>query len=125
MVLLSDTDLFLSLDEVAAFLLYVKTLGYQDQPDYQHAKHLLASAVRGRLDFSMPESPATASSTRVVDPGTREKVRGTDSCDLSLFNSNHCSLIPVGLRYSSERSFKGLFTANRFHSVKMEPSVSC
>ncbi|XP_035027872.1 serine/threonine-protein kinase VRK1 isoform X3 [Hippoglossus stenolepis] len=62
-----------STDEVAAFLLYVKTLGYQDQPDYQHAKDLLASAVRGRLDFSMPEGPATASSTRVVDPGTREK----------------------------------------------------
>ncbi|XP_062257120.1 serine/threonine-protein kinase VRK2 isoform X3 [Platichthys flesus] len=60
-------------DEVAAFLLYVKTLGYQDKPDYQHAKDLLASAVRGHLDFSIPEGPAMASSTRVVDPGTREK----------------------------------------------------
>ncbi|XP_053292575.1 serine/threonine-protein kinase VRK1 isoform X2 [Pleuronectes platessa] len=65
-----------STDEVAAFLLYVKTLGYQDKPDYQHAKDLLASAVRRNLDFSLPEGPATASSTRVVDPGTREKKAG-------------------------------------------------
>nr|XP_019952785.1 PREDICTED: serine/threonine-protein kinase VRK1-like isoform X2 [Paralichthys olivaceus] len=63
-------------DEVAAFLLYVKTLGYQDKPDYKHAKDLLAGAAGGRLDFSMPECPATASSARVVDPGTREKKAG-------------------------------------------------
>nr|XP_043902209.1 serine/threonine-protein kinase VRK2 isoform X1 [Solea senegalensis] len=62
-----------STDEVAAFLLYVKTLNYQEKPNYQHLKDLLSRAVRGRLDFSRPEGPAAVSSTRGQDPGTREK----------------------------------------------------
>lgn len=58
-----------SSDEVAAFLLQVKTLDYQDKPDYQHLKKLLAGSVGGQLDFSVPERPAVKTSN------TREKVR--------------------------------------------------
>ncbi|XP_068583766.1 serine/threonine-protein kinase VRK2 isoform X2 [Cebidichthys violaceus] len=58
-----------STDEVAAFLSYVKTLDYKDQPDYQHLKQLLASVVTGRLDFSNPREPAG-------DPPTRGKTAG-------------------------------------------------
>ncbi|XP_004077016.1 serine/threonine-protein kinase VRK1 isoform X1 [Oryzias latipes] len=56
-----------STDEVAAFLLQVKTLDYQDKPDYQHLKKLLAGSVGGQLDFSVPERPAVKTSN------TREK----------------------------------------------------
>ncbi|XP_047190829.1 serine/threonine-protein kinase VRK2 isoform X2 [Scophthalmus maximus] len=65
-----------STEEVAAFLLYVKSLEYKDKPDYQHLKDLLASVVRGKLDFSMPGGPATVPSTKVADPGTKEKKAG-------------------------------------------------
>ncbi|XP_026165916.1 serine/threonine-protein kinase VRK2 isoform X2 [Mastacembelus armatus] len=65
-----------STDEVAVFLLYVKTLGYQDKPDYQHVKELLASAVSGKLDFSMPQGPAGALPTKLADPCTSEKKAG-------------------------------------------------
>ncbi|XP_023133017.2 serine/threonine-protein kinase VRK2 [Amphiprion ocellaris] len=63
-----------STDEVAAFLLYVKTLGYQDKPDYQHLKDLLASVVTGSLDFSSPQGPAGESDSK--NPHTREKKAG-------------------------------------------------
>ncbi|KAF6714581.1 Serine/threonine-protein kinase VRK2 [Oryzias melastigma] len=59
-----------STDEVAAFLLNVRTLDYQDKPDYQHLKKLLASPVEGQLDFSMPEGPAKSA---VKTPNPREK----------------------------------------------------
>ncbi|XP_036979004.1 serine/threonine-protein kinase VRK2 isoform X2 [Acanthopagrus latus] len=62
-----------STDELAEFLLYVKTMGYQDKPDYQYLKVLLASTVTGRLDFSAPQGPAEASATKVQDPQTKEK----------------------------------------------------
>uniref|UniRef100_A0A3B4ZKW2 non-specific serine/threonine protein kinase n=1 Tax=Stegastes partitus TaxID=144197 RepID=A0A3B4ZKW2_9TELE len=62
-----------STDEVTEFLLYVRTLGYQDKPNYQHLKDLLASDVKGRLDFSGPQGPAGESNTK--NPPTREKVR--------------------------------------------------
>ncbi|XP_044069912.1 serine/threonine-protein kinase VRK2 isoform X3 [Siniperca chuatsi] len=65
-----------STDEVAAFLLYVKTLDYQSKPDYHLLKDLLASVATGRLDFSMPHGPAEESSTKVQDPPTREKKAG-------------------------------------------------
>ncbi|XP_041803154.1 serine/threonine-protein kinase VRK1-like isoform X2 [Chelmon rostratus] len=65
-----------STDEVASFLLYVKTLEYQDTPDYKHLKNVLASVVTGRLDFSMPPGPAGGSATKVQDPPTREKKAG-------------------------------------------------
>ena len=79
------STLFLSLDEMARFLLYVKTLDYQDKPDYQHLKGLLATVVGGRLDFSRPQGPAGKSSTKVVDPHTREKVRRTEALCLNSF----------------------------------------
>ncbi|XP_008279205.1 serine/threonine-protein kinase VRK2 isoform X2 [Stegastes partitus] len=63
-----------STDEVTEFLLYVRTLGYQDKPNYQHLKDLLASDVKGRLDFSGPQGPAGESNTK--NPPTREKKAG-------------------------------------------------
>ncbi|KAM9344734.1 serine/threonine-protein kinase VRK1-like isoform 1-T2 [Symphorus nematophorus] len=65
-----------STDEVAAFLLYVKTLSYQDKPDYERLRTVLASAVTGRLDLSMPQGPAGASSTKVQNPPAKEKKAG-------------------------------------------------
>uniref|UniRef100_A0A8C4EE73 non-specific serine/threonine protein kinase n=1 Tax=Dicentrarchus labrax TaxID=13489 RepID=A0A8C4EE73_DICLA len=68
-----------STDEVAAFLLYVKTLGYQEKPDYQRLKALLTGVVTGTLDFSVPQRPAGASTAKVQDPPTREKYEEDDS----------------------------------------------
>ncbi|XP_044069911.1 serine/threonine-protein kinase VRK2 isoform X2 [Siniperca chuatsi] len=72
----TSLDAHKGLDEVAAFLLYVKTLDYQSKPDYHLLKDLLASVATGRLDFSMPHGPAEESSTKVQDPPTREKKAG-------------------------------------------------
>ncbi|XP_022599604.1 serine/threonine-protein kinase VRK1-like isoform X3 [Seriola dumerili] len=65
-----------STDEVAAFLLYVKTLGYQEKPDYKHLKKLLACGGRGGLDLSAPQGSAAESSTKAADLHTREKKAG-------------------------------------------------
>ncbi|KAM3606910.1 uncharacterized protein V6R79_025362 [Siganus canaliculatus] len=64
-----------STDEVATFLLYVKTLGYQEKPDYQTLKAILASPVTGRFDWSVPQAPA-GPSTDVPEPPTKEKKAG-------------------------------------------------
>lgn len=66
-----DSDVFVSSDEVEAFLSYVKTLDYQEKPNYKHLKVLLASVHTGGLDFSVPQEPAGGSTTKP----TREKVR--------------------------------------------------
>ncbi|XP_042358009.1 serine/threonine-protein kinase VRK2 isoform X2 [Plectropomus leopardus] len=65
-----------STDEVAAFLSYVKTLDYQEKPNYQRVKQLLATGTTGRLDFSMPKGPAGGSTTKIQDPATRDKKTG-------------------------------------------------
>nr|XP_033469598.1 serine/threonine-protein kinase VRK1-like [Epinephelus lanceolatus] len=65
-----------STDEVAAFLSYVKTLDYQEKPNYQRLKQLLATVVTGRLDLSIPQGPAGESTTKAQDPPTREKTAG-------------------------------------------------
>ncbi|XP_034754310.1 serine/threonine-protein kinase VRK2-like isoform X2 [Etheostoma cragini] len=65
-----------STDEVAALFSYVKTLDYQDKPNYQHLKQLLASDVTGRLDFSMPPGAAGESTTKGQYPPAREKKAG-------------------------------------------------
>eukprot|EP00064_Thunnus_orientalis_P010210 superscaffoldBa00001362_g10236 len=62
-----------STDEVAAFLLYVNSLGHQQQPDYQHLKYLLASGGKGKLDFSTPQGSAGESTTKVPDPPAKGK----------------------------------------------------
>ncbi|XP_069545942.1 serine/threonine-protein kinase VRK2 isoform X2 [Brachyistius frenatus] len=61
-----------STDELGSFLLYVKTLDYQDKPDYKHLKDLLACAVSSRLDFSVPDTRASGTE----DPRAREKKAG-------------------------------------------------
>lgn len=71
-----------STDEVARFLLYVKSLGHQDRPDYQRLKDLLASSDQGRLDFSRPqEEPAGKSTAKTPDVPARgkkaERARGS------------------------------------------------
>ncbi|XP_032384398.1 LOW QUALITY PROTEIN: serine/threonine-protein kinase VRK2 [Etheostoma spectabile] len=65
-----------STDEVAALFSYVKTLDYQDKPNYQHLKQLLASDVTGRLDFSMPPGAAGESTTKGQNPPARKKKAG-------------------------------------------------
>ncbi|KAK2823919.1 hypothetical protein Q5P01_021094 [Channa striata] len=65
-----------STDEVAAFLLYVKDLQYDDKPDYQRLKVLLASVEWGSLDFSVPQGPAEESATKEAAPCTSKKKAG-------------------------------------------------
>lgn len=72
---LFDSTVFLFVDEVADFLSYVKTLDYDDKPDYQHLKDMLGSGVQGRLDFSVPQGPVGNLATKVADLHTGEKVR--------------------------------------------------
>lgn len=62
-------------DELAKFLLYVKTLGYQDKPDYQRLKAVLASSATGRLDFSVTREPAAEPKTKTLKTPARDKVR--------------------------------------------------
>ncbi|KAM4590803.1 serine/threonine-protein kinase VRK1-like isoform 2-T3 [Odontesthes bonariensis] len=62
-----------STDEVASFLLYVKTLDYHDKPDYQHVKDLFASAVSGRLDFSMPGRPVGSATKELCKEEKKER----------------------------------------------------
>ncbi|TNN24866.1 Serine/threonine-protein kinase VRK2 [Liparis tanakae] len=64
-----------STDEVAEFLLYVKTLDYEEAPDYPHLRRLLAAGVTARLDFSTPRETSGAPGARRRDPPTREKVK--------------------------------------------------
>ncbi|XP_017164691.1 serine/threonine-protein kinase VRK1-like isoform X2 [Poecilia reticulata] len=45
-----------STDELAEFLIYVRTLDYDDKPDYKLLKDLLNCRVKGGLDLSVPES---------------------------------------------------------------------
>ncbi|KAM4730445.1 serine/threonine-protein kinase VRK2 [Anableps anableps] len=59
-----------STDELAEFLIYVRTLAYDDKPDYQLLKELLACDVKGGLDFSVPEGHQ-GSNTK--EPFKREK----------------------------------------------------
>ncbi|XP_041645178.1 serine/threonine-protein kinase VRK1-like [Cheilinus undulatus] len=65
-----------STDEVAAFLLYVRTLDYQEKPDYQHLKKLLGNVVKGKLDFSVPEDSTEKFTTKRRDPAVKEKKAG-------------------------------------------------
>ncbi|XP_043992418.1 serine/threonine-protein kinase VRK1-like isoform X1 [Gambusia affinis] len=44
-----------STDELAEFLIYVRTLDYDDKPDYRLLKELLNCRAKGGLDLSVPE----------------------------------------------------------------------
>ncbi|KAM9847384.1 serine/threonine-protein kinase VRK2 [Aulostomus maculatus] len=68
-------------DEVATFLLYVKSLGHQQRPDYLQMKDILASGGQRTLDFSMPPGPGRESTSKVLVPPKRGKkaARGSRS----------------------------------------------
>lgn len=93
-------------DEVAAFLVYVKTLEYQTKPDYEHLKGLLAGVVTGRLDFSMPQGPAGESTTKVQDPPTREKVRAIQGQRLSVLDHVYTKLSEFEKPFSCEKDLR-------------------
>ncbi|XP_061819605.1 serine/threonine-protein kinase VRK2 isoform X4 [Nerophis lumbriciformis] len=46
-----------STTEVAALLQYVKSLRYQDRPDYQRLRKMLSTEAKEKLDFSIPQGP--------------------------------------------------------------------
>ncbi|XP_024916428.1 serine/threonine-protein kinase VRK2 isoform X3 [Cynoglossus semilaevis] len=60
-------------DEVASFLLYVRNLRYDEEPNYHHLRQLLCHTVKGRPDLHLPARPAGASSSNVPDPSSKEK----------------------------------------------------
>lgn len=63
-------------DEVATFLAHVKTLGYQEKPDYQRLRQVLSSGAGvGRLDFSLPGGAAAGATAEAQDSSSRDKVR--------------------------------------------------
>lgn len=62
-------------DEVAKFLLHVKTLSYQDNPDYQHLQDLLSISVSGRLDFSLPTGPTAGPLNELREMSCSDEVR--------------------------------------------------
>lgn len=81
---LSFLCLLPSPDELAKFLIYVRTLGYEDKPDYQLLKKLLVCEVTGRLDFSVPGGHQGSAPK---EPFNREKVRteyNTTLCSITL-----------------------------------------
>ncbi|XP_017164692.1 serine/threonine-protein kinase VRK1-like isoform X3 [Poecilia reticulata] len=72
-----------STDELAEFLIYVRTLDYDDKPDYKLLKDLLNCRVKGGLDLSVPESHQRSASK---ESSKREKKGGTarGSCRVKL-----------------------------------------
>ncbi|XP_013876946.1 serine/threonine-protein kinase VRK2 isoform X2 [Austrofundulus limnaeus] len=94
-----------STGEVASFLLYVRTLDYQDKPDYQFLKELLSCGVRGRLDFSVPDGaagsptkspPIRAKKAGAARGGTKAKLRPAEVDDV---DSDRRKTKPVQARY--------------------------
>lgn len=73
-------------DEVAEFLLYVKSLDYKDTPDYQLLKCLL-SCSGGDLDFSPPRGPASESTSRTEEPQPRNKVSPTSNVFILIYST--------------------------------------
>ncbi|KAM9804390.1 serine/threonine-protein kinase VRK2 [Neosynchiropus ocellatus] len=101
-------------DEVADLLLYVRTLGYQDGPDYQRIKQLLATGGSGVLDFSAPGSAgsATTNKTRGRRPTKATSVSDHDSDDGS-------ATAPASRRSTDPRS---AFSQSRVRKpVRVEP----
>lgn len=66
----------LSPGEVASFLLSIRSLGYQEEPDYQHLRDLLSRSGPGGLDLRPPtpvgEGPREAPPRRPAGKGPRE-----------------------------------------------------
>ncbi|KAF7670407.1 hypothetical protein LDENG_00166880 [Lucifuga dentata] len=65
-------------DEVARFLLYVKSLGYQERPDYKHLKDLLGSGGTGRLDFSRPKEGSPRKTGQATEASRAKPVLSED-----------------------------------------------
>ncbi|KAM9365217.1 serine/threonine-protein kinase VRK1-like isoform 2-T3 [Pholidichthys leucotaenia] len=61
-------------DEVAAFLLYVKTLRYHDEPNYRYLKEQLGRGVGAGLDFNKPQGPARELGATQGPPTTEKKL---------------------------------------------------
>ncbi|XP_061546076.1 serine/threonine-protein kinase VRK1-like isoform X2 [Phycodurus eques] len=59
--------------EVAALLLYMKSLGFQDKPDYQRLRRILSTGAKEKLDFSVPHGVGEKSMSKVLDTPIRGK----------------------------------------------------
>ncbi|XP_077437437.1 serine/threonine-protein kinase VRK2 [Vanacampus margaritifer] len=57
--------------EVASLLMYAKSLGFQDKPDYQRLRQMLSTGAKEKLDFSVPR--VVGERSKVLDPPTRGK----------------------------------------------------
>ncbi|XP_068183576.1 serine/threonine-protein kinase VRK1-like [Antennarius striatus] len=63
-------------DELAAFLLYVRSLGYQDKPDYHRLKGLLGATGAVRLHLLAPQRPAAEMTSKIRGCPARGKTAG-------------------------------------------------
>lgn len=80
----------LSSDDVAKFLLYVKSLGYHERPDYQKLKELLGSSDKGKLDFSRPQDKPAGRLTHSPPASSKVRSAGRPLKCLSTFLSFCC-----------------------------------
>ncbi|XP_037127904.1 serine/threonine-protein kinase VRK1-like isoform X2 [Syngnathus acus] len=62
-----------STDEVASLLLYAKSLGFQDKPDYQRLRQMLSTGKKEKLDFSVPRGVGERSVSKVLGSPARGK----------------------------------------------------
>lgn len=91
-ICLTCTLFLLSSAEVAALLLYAKSLGFQDKPDYQRLRQMLSTGAKEKLDFSVPRGVGERSMSKGLDPPTRGKVRTSSqvSCTAIQWYKNSC-----------------------------------
>ncbi|XP_028323973.1 serine/threonine-protein kinase VRK1-like isoform X2 [Gouania willdenowi] len=91
-----------STDEVAAFLLHVNSLDYQDKPNYQYLKLLLGSTASGKLDLSAPQRAVEEQCTKEIR--NREKKVG-QACEavkpklVASDDDNKLKRNPISSRY--------------------------
>ncbi|XP_056147732.1 serine/threonine-protein kinase VRK2 isoform X2 [Lampris incognitus] len=98
-------------DEVARFLLYVRSLGYQERPDYQRLRELLAGRDLGKLDFSKPNEEhsggTTASKTRSPSSGDKGMKPGPADKMAALSPKPKCRATTGGVRSTLYKGLHG------------------
>ncbi|XP_077585123.1 serine/threonine-protein kinase VRK1-like [Stigmatopora nigra] len=59
--------------EVASLLMYVKSLNFQEKPDYQRLRQMLSTGAKEKLDFTVPRGVGEKSMSKALEPPNRGK----------------------------------------------------